>query len=135
MLRRGSSTYSKRSLTSKGAQRFHTTENFARLTRSLCLLPLLRRILSSSCLEAHLGGVFGFGLEFGAIILRKDAVPAQQFGQRPLFGDGAVAQHHDAVAAPHCRQPMGRLFTPTRHDLPLPNAVQSRDPALETAGN
>src|SRR6266404_599734 len=82
MLRRGSSTYSKRSLTSKGTQRFHTTENFARLTRSLCLLPLLRRILSSSCLEAHLGGVFGFGRELGAIILRKDAVPAQQFGQR-----------------------------------------------------
>jgi hypothetical protein len=79
MLRRGSSTYSKRSLTSKGAQRFHTTENFARLTRSLCLLPLLRRILSSSCLEAHLGGVFGFGRELGAIILRKDAVPAQQY--------------------------------------------------------
>jgi hypothetical protein len=26
--------------------------------------------------------VFGFGRELGAIILRKDAVPAQQFGQR-----------------------------------------------------
>jgi len=28
-----------------------------------------------------------------------------------------------------------RLFTPTRHDLPLPNAVQRPDSALETAGN
>ena len=83
MLRRGSSTYSKRSLTSKGAQRFHTTENFARLTRSLCLLPLLRRILSSSCLEAHLGGVFGFGREFGAIYCAKTPSRRSSLGNVP----------------------------------------------------
>src|SRR5205823_3028630 len=74
----------------KSALQFHTEVHFARG-------PRLRRMLGSSCVETHLSVVFGFRRELGAIILRKDAVPAQQFGQRALLGDGAVAQHDYAV--------------------------------------
>ncbi len=44
------------------------------------LLILLLGMLSSSGLEAHLGVVPGLGRELGAVILREDAVPAQQLG-------------------------------------------------------
>ena len=55
----------------QGALEFHTAVHFARTARP-------QRMLGSSGLEADLGVVGGLGGELGAIILRKDAVPAQQ---------------------------------------------------------
>lgn len=59
------------------ARWFHTGGDFARFARSL---RVLRRMLGSSGLEAHLGVVPVIGRELGAVILREDAVPAEQLG-------------------------------------------------------
>ena len=57
--------------------------------------------------------------------------------QRATEGEACLDAGQSAVPASRCPQTacFDRLFTPARHDLPLPNAVQRRDPALETAGN
>src|ERR1700683_3792262 len=45
--------------------------------------------------------------KLGAVIIGKNALAPQQFAERALFDDAAIAQDDDAVAAAHRRQTMG----------------------------
>src|SRR5439155_27274614 len=42
--------------------------------------------------------------ELSTVVLREEPVALQQLGERSRLGNGAVAQHDDAVAAPYRRQ-------------------------------